>query len=129
MLSHMRLGRNTLLSMLGVLALIGAPARAWAQEDNELPLTGPAYQIATDAYEAFARGDYAAATAKAREAIRQRPDVARLKRLLIEALAASGSLEEADRTATGFIEAGVQDPELIRQRDRVRIQMSERSAS
>jgi tetratricopeptide (TPR) repeat protein len=129
MLSHMRLGRNTLLSMLGVLALIGAPARAWAQEDNELILTGPAYQIATNAYEAFARRDYAAAIAQAREAIRQRPDVASLKRLLIEALAASGSLEEADRTASGFIGAGVQDPELIRQRDRVRIQMSERSAS
>jgi tetratricopeptide (TPR) repeat protein len=129
MLSDMRLGRNTLLSMLGVLALIGTPARAWAQEDNELPLTGPAYQIATDAYEAFARGDYAAAIAQVREAIRQRPDVSRLKRLLVEALAASGSLEEADSTASRFIEAGIQDPELIRQRDRVRIQISERSAS
>jgi tetratricopeptide (TPR) repeat protein len=112
--------RNTMFSLLGAIALAGGPGRVLAQESDELPLTGPAYRIASEAYEAFGRGDYATAIALAREAIRQRPDIDRLKRLLVEALAASGAFEEADRTASAFIEAGVQDPELVRQRDRIR---------
>lgn len=47
-----------------------------------LPLTGAAYRIADAAYQAYARRDYAAAIANAKEAIRLRPDVARLKTLL-----------------------------------------------
>jgi tetratricopeptide (TPR) repeat protein len=53
-----------------------------------LPLTGPAYALAQDAYKAYADGDYAAAADKAREALRQRPDVDRLRALLARAEAA-----------------------------------------
>ncbi|PYE90001.1 adsorption protein A [Phyllobacterium leguminum] len=66
-----------------------------AQAQGELPLSGPAYRIATEAYNAFARRDYETAITQAREAIRQRPDVGRLRVLLAEALAASGKRDEA----------------------------------
>ncbi|WP_035051678.1 NfrA family protein [Andreprevotia chitinilytica] len=56
---------------------------------DELPLTGPAYQVANEAYQAYDRGDYPTAIQNAREAIRLRPDVARLKVLLRNAQAAA----------------------------------------
>lgn len=121
------LSRKTVLVLTAAVALLGLVEGARAQDTDELPLTGPAYEVASQAYEAYSRGDYATAIAKAREAIRQRPDVIRLRRLLVEALAASGDLEEADRTASSLIEAGVRDPALVQQRDRLRERMAERS--
>lgn len=50
-----------------------------------LPLTGPAYQAASEAYSAYDRKDYDLAIAKAREALRQRADVTRLNRLIVQA--------------------------------------------
>ncbi len=44
--------------------------------------------------------------------MRQRPDVTRLKRLLVYALAGNGDLAEAAKTAQGFIAAGDTDPEI-----------------
>ncbi|MCB8822799.1 bacteriophage N4 adsorption protein A [Microvirga rosea] len=123
-----RLGRTALFSLIGAVTLLATAGGAWAQNAEELPLTGPAYEIARQAYEAFERKDYATAIARSQEAIRQRPDVNRLKRLLVEALIASGALEEADKTASGYIQAGVQDNELVQLRDRVRKQIAEQSA-
>lgn len=87
-------GVTTALS-LAWLAAGSLPTRA----QEELPLSGPAYRIATEAYDAFGRHDYATAIADAREAIRQRPDVGRLRILLVRALAAAGQGEEARREA------------------------------
>lgn len=123
-----RLCRTILFSLVGTAALLGIPRGAWAQDADELPLTGPAYQIASEAYEAFAQKDYQRAIAQAREAIRQRPDVIRLKHLLVESLLASGAVEEAERTASSFIEAGSQDPQLLRQRDQARALLAQQSA-
>lgn len=67
----------------------------------DLPLTGPAYLVADDAYQAYARGDYTLAVEKAREAIRLRPDVSRLRVLLQKALdaqAAASPTQHARRT-------------------------------
>ncbi|WP_295854535.1 hypothetical protein [uncultured Xylophilus sp.] len=76
----------------GVPALLAAavlvPLVPQAQTD-ELPLTGPAYRIADEAYRAYERGNYAAAAARAREALRLRPDVQRLHALLRDAEAAA----------------------------------------
>jgi len=123
-----RLPSNAVLSLTVVLAVLGTAGGAWSQDADELPLTGPAYEIASQAYEALERGDHATAIVRAREAIRQRPDLARLKRLLVEALAASGDLEEAERTVLGFVEAGIQDPELARQRDLLRERIAHKAA-
>jgi tetratricopeptide (TPR) repeat protein len=124
---RLRHSRKIVLALMAVAALVDPVGDVRAQAAEELPLTGSAYESASQAYEAFSRGDYAAAVTKARDAIRQRPDVNRLRRLLVEALAASGDLEEADRTASGFVEAGIQDPELVQQRDRVRERISQRA--
>jgi Bacteriophage N adsorption protein A C-term len=125
----LRLTRRTALTFTAALVLLGPvvePARA--QDANELPLTGPTYVIAREAYEAFERRDYAAAAAKAREAIRQRPDVVRLKRLLVETLLTDGRLEEAEREAAAFIAAGETNPELIGQRSRIGLRLAYRAA-
>ncbi|WP_249582656.1 bacteriophage N4 adsorption protein A [Pseudomonas viridiflava] len=47
-----------------------------------LPLTGPAYAVANEAYAAYNRKDYDLAIAKAREALRQREDADQLRKLI-----------------------------------------------
>lgn len=51
-------------------------------ETLPLPLTGPAYVNANEAYSAYERKDYDLAIAKAREALRQRADITRLHTLI-----------------------------------------------
>jgi len=58
------------------------PALAHA-ETLPLPLTGPAYVAADEAYSAYERKNYDLAIAKAREALRQRPDITHLKALIV----------------------------------------------
>ena len=70
------------------LTLIPAPSYLFAAETAELPLSGAAYLIADQAYKAYERQDYAEAVTKAREALRLRPDVARLQHLLNLSIAA-----------------------------------------
>ncbi len=124
-----RLSRRIALVLIGAYALLGAVATpAGAQDSGEAPLTGPAYEIAREAYEAFERRDYATAAARAREAARQRPDLARLKRLLVESLLAEGKPEEAEREAAAFIAAGETDPELRDQLGQVRLRLAYRAA-
>jgi adsorption protein A len=65
------------------LAVLLAPALVHAQmRVVPLPLSGPAYALAQDAYRASARGDYRHAETQLREAIRLRPDVAALREQL-----------------------------------------------
>ena len=65
---------------LGVLPLL---CQAQAQPQIlPLPLTGPAFAIANEAYSAYNRKDYDLAIAKAREALRQRDDVDQLRKLI-----------------------------------------------
>ncbi len=51
-------------------------------ETLPLPLTGPAYAIANEAYMAYNRKDYDLAIAKANEALRQRGDADQLRDLI-----------------------------------------------
>ena len=87
---------------------------------EELPLSGPAFVLANEAYRAMDRHDYGTAIVKAEEAVRQRPDLSRLKRLLVAALEASGNPLEGARRASEFIAAGDRDPALLADRDRMR---------
>ncbi|WP_109513476.1 bacteriophage N4 adsorption protein A [Pseudomonas ovata] len=68
-----------LLPLLVLLALLPLSATA---EILPLPLSGSAYQLASEAYRAYDRENYDLAISKAREALRQRPDVAQLKTLM-----------------------------------------------
>jgi len=71
--------RSLLSLMVGGLSLLPLASHA---EILPLPLSGPAYQTANEAYSAYERKDYDLAIAKAREALRQRADVTRLNRLI-----------------------------------------------
>ncbi|MET3458795.1 bacteriophage N4 adsorption protein A [Pseudomonas kilonensis] len=67
-------------------------------ETLPLPLTGPAYTVANEAYSAYERKDYDLAIAKAREALRLRADVKRLN-TLIELAERDKKLRDQPRTA------------------------------
>jgi hypothetical protein len=71
--------RSLLSLMVAGMSLVPALSHG---ETLPLPLTGPAYQTANEAYAAYDRKDYDLAIAKAREALRQRADVTRLNRLI-----------------------------------------------
>ncbi|MFC5495961.1 tetratricopeptide repeat protein [Caenimonas terrae] len=71
------------LLLAAVLALGAGGALAQAKEP--LPLSGPAFENADQAYKAYQQGDYDRAIALSREAIRLRPDVPRLRKLLADA--------------------------------------------
>lgn len=71
------------LHRICLLALLLAVVPAIAQTRViPLPLTGPAYQLAQEAYRASSRGDYREALARLQEAIRLRPDAMQLRRQL-----------------------------------------------
>lgn len=72
--------RPFILSLLvSGLSLVAPLSQA---ETLPLPLTGPAYAIANEAYMAYNRKDYDLAIAKAREALRQRGDAEQLRDLI-----------------------------------------------
>lgn len=78
--------KNQLSPSLLLAALLVLPAAAsLAQAQQPLPLSGPAFARADEAYKAYQGGDYDRAIALAREAIRLRPDVPRLRKLLADA--------------------------------------------
>ncbi|SAL56608.1 hypothetical protein AWB71_03044 [Caballeronia peredens] len=91
-----RLRRHARLALLTA-ATLYAPAAARADANLPLPLSGAAYRVAREALAAYDEHRYADAVAGAREAIRQRPDVAELRLLLANSLAARGRLKEASR--------------------------------
>ncbi|EPJ77540.1 bacteriophage N4 adsorption protein A [Pseudomonas sp. CFII68] len=73
------MNRRFLTLLATGLSLIPAFALA---ETLPLPLSGPAYTAANEAYSAYERKDYDQAIAKAREALRLRADVTRLNTLI-----------------------------------------------
>ena len=72
-----------------------AQAASGASGALPLPLSGAAYRVAQEGYASFARHDYETSAAQAREAIRQRPDVASLRLLLANSLAGEHHYEAA----------------------------------
>lgn len=73
------MNRPFLTFMATGLSLLAVAVHA---ETLPLPLTGPAYVTANEAYSAYERKDYDLAIAKAREALRQRADITRLNTLI-----------------------------------------------
>lgn len=69
-------------AMLPLLAGLAFPA-AHAAQILPLALTGPAYELANQAYGAYDREDYDDAISLAQEALRQRSDVKELKDLIV----------------------------------------------
>jgi tetratricopeptide (TPR) repeat protein len=92
----------------GALALLCWLVGAHAEDKLiELPLSGPAYRFAAQAYISYERGQYRAAEAQAREALRLRPDVLRLRALLANIVAAQRHAQPATvKLKTNKIKAG-----------------------
>lgn len=103
--------KTTLLSTVIAVAL-AATTPAYAQSDAPLPLSGPAYRLAEQAFASYERGDYSAAYRQASEASRLRPDVVRLRLLQIYALQKLGRGDEARQQARNALNAGLKDPAL-----------------
>jgi adsorption protein A len=75
--------KSSSVLLAGLLSALSASSIA--QAEAPLPLSGPAYQLADDAYKAYEQGDYDRAIRQVREAIRLRPDTPRLRQLLAQA--------------------------------------------
>ena len=101
---YSRTWRRGLPALLAASVLVPLVPRAATEE---LPLTGPAYRLADEAYRAYEQGNYAAAAVRAREAIRLRPDVARLRTLLQESIEAA---QRQSRVAGGDAGTGAARP-------------------
>jgi Flp pilus assembly protein TadD len=98
---------SALLCVAAVPVAAAQPAAA-----AERPLEGDAYQLADQAYKQYDAGHYETAQIMAENAIRLRPDVARLRLLLVYALEKQGKRQEAARAADAAIADGLGTPEL-----------------
>lgn len=115
------LTRSFLLSAALACAGHAGPAAAQsAPRAAEAPLEGAAYQFADEGYKSYDAGNYAQAQQQAESAIALRPDVERLRLLLIYALQKQGKLREADKAAADAIKSGLDTPALRQARANLR---------
>ncbi|MGB3433813.1 MAG: hypothetical protein WBB14_18205, partial [Achromobacter sp.] len=109
----MTVNSRTLAFSALLLCVATAPeAIAQAAAAAERPLEGDAYQLADQAYKQYDAGHYETAQVMAENAIRLRPDVARLRLLLVYALEKQGKRQEAARAADAAIADGLDTTEL-----------------
>ena len=106
------ISRSLAFSALLLCAAAAPEAAGQAAAAAERPLEGDAYQLADQAYKQYDAGHYETAQIMAENAIRLRPDVARLRLLLVYTLEKQGKRQEAVRAADAAIAAGLDTPEL-----------------
>jgi len=111
-----------------VAALAQANTQANPQAKAEAPLEGAAWQFADEGYKNYDAGKYELAQQQAESAIALRPDVERLRLLLIYSLQKQGKLKEADQAAADGIKNGLDTPALRQARANLRPQTSARPA-
>ncbi|AVJ26929.1 NfrA family protein [Achromobacter spanius] len=112
--------RSLVLSAALACAWAAAPVGAQTQPRAEAPLEGAAWQFADEGYKNYDAGNYALAQQQAESAIVLRPDVERLRLLLIYALQKQGKLDEADKAAADAIASGLDTPALRQARANLR---------
>ena len=88
------LTRSLILSAALACAWAAAPATAQTPPKAEAPLAGAAWQFADEGYKNYDAGKYALAQQQAESAIALRPDVERLRLLLIYSLQKQGKLKD-----------------------------------
>ena len=115
------LTRTPVLSAALACLWTGAPAAAQqAARAAEAPLEGAAWHSANEGYRLYDAGRYAQAQQQAESAIALRPDVERLRLLLIYALQKQGKLDEAERAADDAVKNGLDTPALRQARANLR---------
>lgn len=122
------LTRSLILSAALACVWAAAPAAAQTPAKLEAPLEGAAWQFADEGYKNYDAGKYALAQQQAESAIALRPDVERLRLLLIYALQKQGKLKEADQAAADAIKNGLDTPALRQARANLRPQTAARPA-
>lgn len=89
---------------------LASPSHAFAQAPHkpaaQAPLQGEAWRLANQAYTSYRAERFAQSAAQAEGAVRLRPDVLRLRMLLIYSLQKAGKLEAAQAAADDAIRAG-----------------------
>lgn len=126
------LTRSLILS--AALACVWAAAPAAAQTPGqapakaEAPLEGAAWQFADEGYKNYDAGKYELAQRQAESAIALRPDVERLRLLLIYSLQKQGKLKEADQAAADAIGNGLDTPALRQARANLKPQAAPKPA-
>jgi tetratricopeptide (TPR) repeat protein len=91
----------------------------------EAPLEGEAYSAADEAYKAFSQGDFSAAAGRAEEAVRLRPDILRLRLLLIDSLIAAGNLAQADQVTAAALQTFAANQELTSRQSNIRQRLAQ----
>lgn len=116
-----------LLRPLTLVALLGAcwsTPPAWTQAlpatTAEAPLKGRAWQLANQAYAHYEAGRFARAATAAASAIRLRPDLLRLRMLLVYSLQKQGKSEEALKAIASARAAGLDEATLKQAEENVR---------
>jgi len=112
--------RSLVLSAALACAWAAAPAGVQAQAGTPAPLEGAAWQFADEGYKNYDAGNYALAQQQAESAIVLRPDVERLRLLLIYSLQKQGKIQEADKAAADAIASGLDTPALRQARANLR---------
>ncbi|SIT26650.1 hypothetical protein [Achromobacter sp. MFA1 R4] len=112
--------RSLVLSAALACAWAAAPAGVQAEARTEAPLEGAAWQFADEGYKNYDAGNYALAQQQAESAIVLRPDVERLRLLLIYSLQKQGKIQEADKAAADAIASGLDTPALRQARANLR---------
>ncbi|WP_027534917.1 bacteriophage N4 adsorption protein A [Bradyrhizobium sp. WSM3983] len=115
---------------MGGLALslaLTCPAAAQTT-DSDRPLDGEAYVAAEDAYKSFDKGDYQAAANRAAESIALRPDIVRLRLLLIDALIAAGNLTGAQQATAAALATFSANQELESRQASIRQRLAQQPA-
>ncbi|MBI5261815.1 MAG: tetratricopeptide repeat protein [Bradyrhizobium sp.] len=97
--------------------------------DPDRPLEGEAYSAADDAYKAFNQGDYKTASARAAASVDLRPDMLRLRLLLIDALVAAGDLSRAEQATVRASETFASNQELESRLASIRQRLAQQPAS
>ncbi len=102
---------TTSLALFATTLLSASPALA---EVHRPPISGEAFRSADAAYRDFAARRFPQAAGEAARAVRLRPDIPRLRLLLVRSLAAGGRAADARAAAARAVRDGKAGPELRR---------------
>ncbi|GGC03376.1 peptidase [Oxalicibacterium flavum] len=91
--------------------------RVVEKRNKEVPLTGEAWRLADQAYKNYDAGRLQSAQSQAERAIRLRPDIARLRLLLVFILQKRGKLVEANAVVEQAIKDGLGNSQLLQARN------------
>lgn len=115
-----------LCSLALSLVLIGTAGAQSADPDP--PLAGEAYTSAEAAYKAFGQGNYLEAANQATASVALRPDILRLRLLLIDSLMATGNLASAEQATTAALATFPPSEELESRQASIRQRLAQQPA-